>query len=232
LKQNDRLERSVDVGMISGGRAIDVRWRVVTYLTTFPMATELTAALSDLGYEIDSILTPAELVGSVAVDRPTVVVIHNGHHDWLRIVADLLRIRPLARTVLLAEISAAEEFLAAISAGVAGFCRPDAGVDAIVRTIESVRESGVAIPRSMVAPMVDQLRNGRGHRIHSAAGPIDVTDREWQIVQLMLQRRSTREIADELFVSVGTVRTHISTIVHKLGALDRDDAVALIERGH
>ena len=208
-----------------------MRWRVVAYLTTFPMATELTGALGELGYEIDSIMVTSELVDHVAVDRSTVVVIHNGHHDWLRIVADLLRVRPLARTVLLAEINAAEEFLAAISAGVAGFCRPDAGVDAIVRTIESVRESGVAIPRSMIAPIINQLRNGRGHRICSAAGAIDVTDCEWQIVQLMLQHRSTREIADELFVSVGTIRTHISTIVHKLGALDRDDAVALIERG-
>lgn len=217
--------------MVSGGRAIDVRWRVVAYLTNFPMATELTGSLADLGYEVDSITMLSELVGHVAIDEPTVVVIHNGHHDWLRSVADLLRVRPLARTVLLAEISAAEEFLAAISAGVAGFCRPDVDVDAIVRTIESVRESGVAIPRSMIAPIVDQLRNGRGHRIQSAAGAISVTDREWQIVQLMLQRRSTREIADELFVSVGTIRTHISTIVHKLGAVDRDDAIELIERG-
>jgi two-component system, NarL family, response regulator DesR len=64
----------------------------------------------------------------------------------------------------------------------------------------------------------------------TAAGPIDVTDRELEIMQLMLQRRTTREIADALFVSVGTVRSHVSALVHKVGAVDRDDLIAIVER--
>jgi DNA-binding CsgD family transcriptional regulator len=64
----------------------------------------------------------------------------------------------------------------------------------------------------------------------TAAGPIDVTDREWEIMQLMLQRRTTREIADALFVSVGTVRSHVAALVHKVGAVDRDDLIAIVER--
>ena len=57
-----------------------------------------------------------------------------------------------------------------------------------------------------------------------------MTDREWEIMQLMLQRRSTREIADALYVSVGTVRSHVSALMHKVGAVDRDDLITIVER--
>ena len=106
----------------------------------------------------------------------------------------------LAEAKLLADIDNADEFLAALAGGVAGFCRSDASVDAIVRTIQSVQVSGVAIPRDMVIPLVAQVRHGRGHRMNTVAGPIDVTDREWEIMQLMLQRLTTREIASALYV--------------------------------
>jgi DNA-binding CsgD family transcriptional regulator len=46
----------------------------------------------------------------------------------------------------------------------------------------------------------------------------------------MLQRRSTREIADALYVSVGTVRSHVSALMHKVGAVDRDDLITMVER--
>jgi hypothetical protein len=51
-----------------------------------------------------------------------------------------------------------------------------------------------------VAPLVDQVRRGRQHRVHSVAGPIDVTDCEWAILQLMMPRRSTKAMAAALFV--------------------------------
>ena len=38
-------------------------------------------------------------------------------------------------------------------------------------------------------------------------------------------------MAEALFVSVGTVRSHVSTLLHKLGAEDRDDAVAMVSHG-
>src|SRR6188768_2027042 len=112
------------------------------------------------------------------------------------------------------------------------FSRTDASVDAIVRTVQSVYDSGVAIPRDMVGPLVAHLRHGRGHRMMTAAGPIDVTDREWEIMQLLLQRRTTCEIADAVFVSFGTVRSHVSSLVHKVGAVDRDDLIAMVERAN
>lgn len=66
--------------------------------------------------------------------------------------------------------------------------------------------------------------------MRTPAGNVDVTDREWEVLLLLMQRRSTQQMAEALFVSVGTVRSHVSALLHKLGAVDRDDAVAMVSR--
>ena len=193
--------------------------------------SRLAAALSKRGYDTASASDLRALDGTID-DSLLVLVLDESRPGWLRVITDLVQRHPLVRPVVLSDSDDADEFLAAVIAGVGGFCRTDASVDAIVRTIQEVHDSGVAIPRDMVGPLVAHLRHGRGHRMMTAAGPIDVTDREWEIMQLMLQRRTTREIADALFVSVGTVRSHVSALVHKVGAVDRDDLVAMVERAN
>ncbi len=183
------------------------------------------------GFTVDESPRLPDVVELVESNESVILVCDTDHSDWLRVVCDLMAARPGVSPVLLADLETPEEFLAALSAGVAGFCSPDATVDAIVRTVDSVERTGTSIPRSLVSPLVDHVRHGRGRTVHTAAGPIDVTDREWDILRLLLQRRSTREMADALFVSVGTVRSHVSTLLNKLGAVDREDAISLIQRG-
>lgn len=218
-----------------GEARLEVHARAVIALSSARLEDDLQRALGDAGYAV-SVASNASEIGDLLdldsrVTESVIAVLDDGHDDWLRAVSDLVGERPGIRPVMLASMDGAEEFLAAVTAGVAGFCSPDADIAAIVRTIESVRESGVAIPRDMVPPLVDHVRHGRGHRVETAAGAIDVTDREWEILQLLIQRRSTREMADTLFVSAGTVRSHVSTLLKKLGAVDREDAIAMVERG-
>ena len=208
----------------------DVRWRGIVCVNDCAIDVRLAGRLDAAGYDVTTVDTLVTGCPMLAPDEPAVVIIDDSHHDWLRWIADLASDRPLARVVVLMSHDNPDEFLAALSAGAAGFCTAHGDIDALVRTVESVRQSGVAIPRWMVAPLVERMRYGRGHRVQSAAGPINVTDREWEILQLMLQRRSTKEMSSALFVSVGTVRSHVSALVRKLGAVDREDAVALIER--
>ena len=119
-----------------------------------------------------------------------------------------------------------------MSAGVVGVCPRDASEAAIERSIRSIVQTGVAIPRTLTKPLVDAVRQrGGGHIVQTAAGEITVTDREWEVLQMLLQRRSTAEMADNLFVSVGTVRSHVSTLLRKLGAVDREDVIALVTHG-
>ncbi len=204
----------------------------MTCLVDASLDSRLSTALTERGFDIESTNDLRDIALAVDDARLAVVVLDDTRRGWLRVVTDLVQRHPTVRPVVLSDIESPDEFLAAVMAGVGGFCRADASVDAIVRTVQSVYDSGVAIPRDMVGPLVAHVRHGRGHRMMTTAGPIDVTDREWEIMQLMLQRRTTREIADALFVSVGTVRSHVSALVHKVGAVDRDDLVAMVERAN
>lgn len=214
------------------GEHTDVRARVLVCIGRPEASDGLVPALEDAGYEVTAVERLAEAAERVEPGETVVIIVDDHHDGWLRLVSDLVNARSTARPLLLADLDEPEAFLAAVSAGVAGFCRPDASADAIVRSVAAVWESGASIPRDLVTSLVDEVRHGRGHRVRTAVGEIEVTDREWQILQMLLQRRSTREIAESLFVSVGTVRSHVSTLLRKLGAVDREDAISLIERGH
>jgi two-component system nitrate/nitrite response regulator NarL len=207
----------------------DLARRVVLCLNDRDLNSRLRDGLERAGY-VASESSLDELDLEATDGEPVVLVTDDSSCDWLRRVSDLLDGHPHVRPLLMLSSDNADGFLSAISAGISGFCAVDADVEAVVRTVESLRSSGVAIPRGMVAPLVEQVRHGRGRRVQSAAGPIDVTDREWQILQLLLQRHSTKEMAEALFVSVGTVRSHVSALLRKLGAVDREDAISMIER--
>ncbi|APA98218.1 response regulator transcription factor [Nocardia seriolae] len=60
--------------------------------------------------------------------------------------------------------------------------------------------------------------------------PVDLTDRERDVLRLMAQGRNNSEIAGELFIGVSTVKTHINSLFAKLGVRDRGQAIAYAHR--
>jgi DNA-binding NarL/FixJ family response regulator len=201
---------------------------VITCVPDLARRNDLVLALERLGHETTDVHDPDRLQSSTPDDGRVVVVVHDGIDQWRSIVMGLIRHRPMARVVLLGSVDDPDEFLSLLTAGVAGLCRADADLEAIVRTIESVQEAGVAVPRSFVGALVEELRHRRTRRVASAAGPVEVSEREFEVLELMIVGCTTREIADQLFVSVGTIRSHIAAVVKKLGAIDREAAVALV----
>lgn len=214
-----------------GNSEVAVRARVVLAVPATERMTELEGRLAASGFEVGWANRLDELLELLEPDELVVAVLDDSDPDWIRSVSDVVRLRPTVRPLALVDVDSPQEFLSALSAGVTGFVPPTADLDAIERSVRSLLDSGVSIPRRMVSALVAEVRHGRGHTVQTAAGPIDVTDREWEILQLLIQRRSTREMAEELFVSVGTVRSHVSVLLRKLGAVDREDAIRLIDRG-
>lgn len=226
IDERSVLRRS-DLGDQSDQRAL-----VVVCLTGQCAHSEqnLTVHLETAGYEVAASSSLEHVSDRVAAADFVVVLSDDSSSKWLESITDLLCDHPNVRPVVIAELHSSEEFFAALAAGVVGFCRPDTSAAAIVRAVVSVEQNGTAIPRGMVTPLVEEIRHGRGHTVHTIVAEIEITDREEQILQLLLQRRSTRQMAEALSVSSGTVRSHMSTLLRKLGAHDRDDAIAIVER--
>jgi two-component system NarL family response regulator len=93
-----------------------------------------------------------------------------------------------------------------------------------------VLEGEAALPRALVARVIAEFRDQSAHRRLSFAGRpvIELTSREWQVLELLRDGSSTKEIAERLFISRVTVRTHISSILRKLRAPSREAAIRLL----
>lgn len=168
------------------------------------------------------------------VDTPTdgfaIAVLSDSVNGWLRVVGDLRRTERPVGVLLITDLVDRAELVTALGAGVDGIGRPDDPPQALLASAIAICEQGVALPRSLTRELVDEVRAGRGHSVRTSDGTVRVTDREWQILQLMLQGMTTREMATEMFVAVGTVRSHVSALLGKLGVASRSEAVSLL--GH
>jgi DNA-binding NarL/FixJ family response regulator len=90
-----------------------------------------------------------------------------------------------------------------------------------------------AIQRTLVARVLDRF-HGREprwrHVITSEARGRRMTSREWEVLELLAQQRSTAEIAEELVLSASAVRVHIASIVRKMEVADRAALIELFQR--
>ena len=112
----------------------------------------------------------------------------------------------------------------AVQAGAAGFLYKDVDPDALVRAIRSVHDG-----HTLLAPeAAGSLLRAGGRPGRRGIGAL--TGREREVLTLLADGRSNREIARPLRVSEKTVKTHVSAVLAKLGVADRTQAALLAVR--
>lgn len=138
----------------------------------------------------------------------------------LQVMADATKRRPSFPILVIGPIEPDVEPLVALACGAAGYLAVDSTPDDVCTAVSSLLDGDVVLPTSVAATLVHGLRcSGRGIVLHRRDGtPTVLTHREWEVLVLLRQGRSTAEIATRFVVARGTVRTHVSTIVRKLGA--------------
>ena len=123
------------------------------------------------------------------------------------------------------------DLFAAVRAGARGYLLKDIDPDRLPNALEGVLAGEAALPRGLVARLIDEFRSRERISLRRQ-GPLgQLTDREWSVLRLMQQGKSTAEMASELEVSPVTVRTHVSAILRKLRVSDRAAAVRLAASG-
>ena len=139
--------------------------------------------------------------------------------DGITATAEVLRISPRTRVLVLTTFDIDEYVVAAIRAGASGFLtkdtRPAQLIDAIVT---------VAAGDAVVSPRATALllRHLRRHTPMPHADPLAaLTAREQDVTALLAQGRSNDTIARTLFLTENTVKTHVKSILQKLGLSDR-----------
>ena len=136
---------------------------------------------------------------------------------------------PTTKVVMLSVSDEDTDLFNALRAGAVGYLVKDLDLRLLPRALRDVANGKAAIPRSLVARMVKQFHTNEP-RFRTTAMPTDLgprlTSREWDVLAALSEGLSTREISRRLQIKPSGVRAHISALVHKLGAADRDEAVA------
>ena len=139
---------------------------------------------------------------------------------------------PETRVVMLTASERDDDLFAAVRAGADGYLLKTTSAARLSKALEGVVSGEAAIPRRLVARLLQDYRSrGRGRvlRLPDSESSVEITAREFEVINRLSDGESTAEIARDLHISEVTVRRHISAIEHKLDAPNRRTAMALIE---
>lgn len=130
---------------------------------------------------------------------------------------------PEVRVLVLTTYESDASILAAIEAGASGYLLKAAPADELIAGVRSVAAGEVALSPTIAAQLVARVRE---------PAPVALTPRETEVLRLVAEGLSNREIGERLFVGEATVKTHLLRTFEKLGVSDRTRAVTLaMERG-
>ncbi|ERL65239.1 response regulator transcription factor [Schleiferilactobacillus shenzhenensis] len=133
-------------------------------------------------------------------------------------VADLIQGAHLpTKVVILTTFAQSAYFQRAVKAGVAGYLLKDAPTDELVANIRRIMAGATVYAPELVQNMVTASTN-------------PLSEREMDVLKAAANGQSTKEIAQTLFLSAGTVRNYLSAIFSKLGVANRMEAVNLAKR--
>jgi DNA-binding NarL/FixJ family response regulator len=169
-------------------------------------------------------------VASAVRDRPDVCVLGlDAARDCLRAANEIASRVPSAAVILLTSRPDEEEFMAAVRVGASGYLPQSVDPDRLPHVVRDVLRGQVAVPRRFVSRLLDELQSRERRRsiLLSGRGRIDLTPREWEVVELLLRKATTTEIATTLGLAPVTVRRHLGSVERKLGVSTRAEVVRL-----
>ncbi|MFB5660268.1 response regulator [Alteribacillus sp. HJP-4] len=125
---------------------------------------------------------------------------------------------PERKVLMLTTFNDDEYALEALRAGASGYMLKEADSDSLIRSIKSCLSGGLSLQEKVAAKIMPKLlkKDSGRPRIDPS-----LTPREIDIMRKIGEGRSNKEIADELGLSVGTVKNHISVMLDKLELRDR-----------
>jgi DNA-binding NarL/FixJ family response regulator len=127
---------------------------------------------------------------------------------------------PEARVVVLTTYDGDEDIFRALQAGAKGYLLKGMPFDELLKTIRAVHSGKSRIPSPIAEKLADRVSGQQ------------LTARELSVLERIVAGRANKEIAADLFISEATVKTHVNSLLGKLGVVDRTQAAtAALQRG-
>jgi two-component system NarL family response regulator len=143
----------------------------------------------------------------------------------LEVLGTIQKASPKSRVVLLTASESAEDLLSAVKSGASGYLTKNTPLPRLAAAMRDVLDGGAAISPAMGGKLFSALRDILRHSGSTAARRPELTGREIEVLRLVGAGKTSKEIADELYISENTVRNHVRNILDKLGMKSRFEAV-------
>ncbi len=168
-----------------------------------------------------------DAVSQAARFDPTVVLmdIRMPELDGLEATRRILAANAAARVLILTTFDLDEYIYEALSAGASGFVLKDDPPEQLIAAIRTVAAGDALLSPAITKGVIRHFV--RAPRAAPPEGLNELTGREHDVLRLIAQGLSNAEIAQALFISEGTVKTHVTHVLQKLGLRDRVQAVVL-----
>ena len=165
--------------------------------------------------------------------NPRVVLLDLGlrNGDSLRMAEKVKKEFPESKVIVMDLLPVHEEIVEFVNAGVSGFIMKDATVEDLVNTIRSVAEGAHVLPPQMTGTLFSQIARdavirGRPEALES----VRMTPREREVINLIAEGLSNKEIAGRLHIATHTVKSHVRNIMEKLALHTRLQIAAYAHR--
>lgn len=139
----------------------------------------------------------------------------------VQLVRELAPRLPESKIIMLTASARRDDLLLAMRSGAVGYLTKDLSPEGLVRAVNGIRQGDLPMPRRLAAELVREL-------VRPGAGRADsgLSDREREVLRMLFDGLTDREIAVALGISPRTVGRHVGNILDKLGARNRREAAA------
>jgi DNA-binding NarL/FixJ family response regulator len=180
-----------------------------------------------------SVADAAEAVQAAVRERPDVCLLDvRMPGSGLAAAWEISARLPQAKVVMLTVSDEDADLFGGLRAGADGYLLKTMNLRRLPDALAGVCSGEAAMQRTLVARVLERFHGREPRWRHLAAGCPErrLTTREWEVLELLAQGRSTAEIASRLVLSASAVRAHIASIVRKLEVADRAAAAELFHR--
>ncbi|MEV4972798.1 response regulator transcription factor [Streptomyces scopuliridis] len=150
--------------------------------------------------------------------------------DGISLVAGVRSSQPSVRTVVLAEKDDPHRAAQALQAGASGWVAKDCSLQRLLAVLRGVLRDETHLPPALLTGVLRELTAARKHRTESERLVESLTPREREVLRCMVAGLGRKAVAERLFLSPHTVRTHMQNVLGKLGVHSTLAAVALARR--
>ncbi|MFF9349523.1 LuxR C-terminal-related transcriptional regulator [Streptomyces sp. NPDC014734] len=191
------------------------------------------AATEGRGYDV--MLVDAELgiltaAGGRRAPVPVPRAGENAPVDGISLVAGVHTARPSVHTVVLAEKDDPHRAALALQAGASGWVAKDCSLQRLLTVVRGVLRDETHLPPALLTGVLRELTAARRHRTESEQLVESLTPREREVLRCMVAGLGRKAVAERLYLSPHTVRTHMQNVLGKLGVHSTLAAVALARR--